>query len=140
MGQLSKTHMRNLLNLMHDGKERTALAAAKELRVAEESVYRAMKKLREDKEIHIIDWRVPKNGGWVAVYAIGSAPDKAKPVVSGRWTRGKSRTNRVDKKRRKLAWENAERLRKASEIKPFRDELTKAFYGEYQREAQCQTA
>ena len=129
MGQLSKTHMRHLLNLMHDGKERTALAAAKELKVAEESVYRAMKKLREDKEIHIIDWRVPKNGGWVAVYVIGSAPDKAKPVVANRWNRGETRVKRVDKERALLAREEAERKAKAKAIKPFRDPFIEAFFG-----------
>lgn len=130
MGQLSKVHMRHLLDLMHDGKERTALDAAKELKVAEESVYRAMKQLREDREIHIIDWRIPRHGGWVAVYAIGSAPDKPKPVVANRWTRGeRPPVKRADKERALLAREEAERKAKAKAIKPFRDPFIEAFYG-----------
>jgi hypothetical protein len=128
--------MRHLLTLMHDGKERTALDAAKELKVAEESVYRAMKHLREAKEIHIIDWRIPKTGGWVAVYVIGSAPDKERPSVAKRWARGeKHPVKRADKERAILAREEAERKAKAKAIKPFRDPMTSAFFGEYGRAA-----
>jgi len=133
MTHISETKVRQLANLMEDGKERTAPMAAKELKWTNSDLCRAMKRLYDDGHVHIVDWHIPKTGGYVAVYIIGAGMDKKKPVQKTSHERRRLQSAREETERRRLEME------KMKAFVPFRDPWTAALYGEYQREAACTT-
>jgi len=129
MTHIARMKVRQLADLMEDGKERTAPMAAKELKWSANDLCRAMKQLYRDGHVHIIDWHIPKTGGYVAVYIIGQGPDKPKPVQRTSYERRRLQSAREQTERRRLEVE------KMKVFVPFRDPWTAALYGEYQREA-----
>lgn len=129
MTHMSKKKVRQLSDLMQDGKERTSPVAAQELGWTNSELCRAMKRLYDDGQVHIIDWHIPKTGGYVAVYIIGEGTDKKKPVQKSSHERRRLQSAREETERRRLEME------KLKAFVPFRDPMTEAFYGEYRRSA-----
>jgi hypothetical protein len=129
MTHIAKKRVRQLFELMQDGKERTSPVAAREMNWSHNELCRAMKQLYDAGDVHIIDWHIPKTGGYVAVYIVGSGRDKAKPVQPSNRERGRLQAMREETERRRIE------AIKLEAFVPFRDPLTAAFYGEYQREA-----
>jgi len=74
-----------LLELMKDGKPRTAFEAAADLGMSVPPIYVATKQLHQDREVRISGWKLnATNNCQMAIWSIGSEPDEPKPDCSGR--------------------------------------------------------
>lgn len=136
MKRTSETRIRQVLSLMKDGKPRTTSQAADEMRVEDPSIISAaMSVAFGRKQLHIVDWvkRRHAGGSLIPMYKVGAGDNMPRPAPPSKAEYRKIQSQKEMQERERLAEE------KARPIVAFRDPLIAAFYGEYQREAACQT-
>jgi len=127
--QVSTAKLTAIWRLMQDGKLRTCSQAADEIGMLRTTASSAMAILHEDGEVHIADWTKLLTGGVVAVYKFGKGEDVPRPSSN---PKKQAENKRRAKERAESEQRRVERERIAAFV-PFRDPLTAAFYGEYQR-------
>lgn len=135
MTTTSRAKINLVLAHMKDGRLHTAAELADATGIERTAVCHAMAQMRKADLIHIVEWRNLPAGGTVSMHVIGKGISAPKPSNPKR-----HEANRLRAARKASEERRAERERLADTFAPFRDPLTVAFYGEYQREATCQTA
>lgn len=131
MKRTSETRIAQLLELLSDGKPRTTPQAAQEMLCDPSTLSGAMYMALNREQVHIVDWVSPRRGQPIALYKVGKGRNKPKPAPMTRAESRRLQSLREIEERERLAEE------KARPFVPFRDPMTAAFYGEYQRDAAC---
>jgi len=131
MKRTSETRVAQLMELLKDGKPRTAPMAADEMKADASAISAAMGCLMGRGQIHIADWtkRLRSGGRMIAVYQIGAGENKPMPAPPSKAEYRKHQSQREIEERERLA---AERARPVVAFRHWQDV---AFFGEHRRAA-----
>ena len=109
MKRTSETRIAQLLELLKDGKPRTAPMAADEMKADASAISAAMGCLMGRGQIHIADWtkRARSGGRMIAVYQIGAGENKPMPAPPSKAEYRAMQSQREIEERERLAAERA---------------------------------
>ncbi|PVX84310.1 hypothetical protein [Paraburkholderia unamae] len=119
--------------LLKDGNARSCEAIVRELGRHRSGVADALTKLHDEGCVHIACWTQRPTGAPFAEWIIGTGDDAERPAMM---TKGERKRAQIARRRAALAQAEHDEFRQRTEaIKPFRDPLVAAFFGEYRSAA-----
>lgn len=120
-------------SIMQDGKPRSCAEIGRIGNCHHDTVRRAINRMNKDGVVHILRWTQGATGTIFAEWVYGPGKNAERPKSPSRADQRREKVARARKLREEIrARELAIEL---ASIKPFRDPLTVAFYGEYQGRA-----